>query len=101
MADSQAQVFDINLTGGVVTISDFDPLRGDQLNFGDISVHGLILGQLADGTAIITSPWSTSNYIVLEGVSWADLTEANFVPVGNEHLRQDIGAVLSLSLIHI
>ena len=95
MADSQAQVFDINLTGGVVTISDFNPSRGDQLNFGDISVHGLILGQQADGTAIITSPWSTSNYIVLEGVRWADLTEANFIPVGNEHLRQDIGAVLS------
>ena len=95
MADSQAQVFDINLTGGVVTIADFNPSRGDQLNFGDISVHGLILGQQADGTAIITSPWSTSNYIVLEGVRWADLTEANFIPVGNEHLRQDIGAVLS------
>mgnify|MGYP002876364567 FL=1 len=95
MADSQSQVFDVNLTGGVVTMSDFDPLRGDQLDFGDISVHGLILGQLADGTAIITSPWSTSNYIVLEGVRWTDLTAANFVPVGNEHLRQDIGAVLS------
>ena len=95
MADNQAQVFDINLTGGVSAIADFDPSRGDQLNFGDISVHGLILGQLADGTAIITSPWSTSNYIVLEGVRWAALTAANFVPVGNEHLRQDIGAVLS------
>ena len=87
MADSQSQVFDVNLTGAVVTISDFDPLRGDQLDFGVISVHGLILGQLADGTAIITSPWSTSNYIVLEGVRWTDLTAANFVPVGNEHLR--------------
>jgi chitinase len=95
MADNQAQVFQINLTGGVVNIDDFDPINGDQLDFGDISVHGLILGQLEDGTAIITSPWSTSNYIVLEGVRWADLSEANFVPVGNEHLRQDIGGVLS------
>ena len=95
MADTQANVFRINLSGGVVRIDDFNPSRGDQLDFGDISVHGLILGQLADGTAIITSPWSTSNYIVLEGVRWSDLTEANFVPVGNEHLRQDIGAVLS------
>ena len=25
MADSQAQVFDVNLTGGVVTIADFNP----------------------------------------------------------------------------
>jgi len=95
MADTQANVFRINLSGGVVRIDDFNPSRGDQLDFGDISVHGLILGQLGDGTAIITSPWSTSNYIVLEGVRWSDLTEANFVPVGNEHLRQDIGAVLS------
>ena len=95
MADNQAQVFQINLTGEVVNIDDFDPINGDQLDFGDISVHGLILGQLEDGTAIITSPWSTSNYIVLEGVRWADLSEANFVPVGNEHLRQDIGGVLS------
>ena len=44
MADNQAQVFQINLTGGVVNIDDFDPINGDQLDFGDISVHGLILG---------------------------------------------------------
>ncbi len=76
-------------------ISGFDPLR-DVLDFGDISVHGLILGSLPDGTAAIVNPWGDPpQYQALTGVSWADLSLDNFGIVGNEHLRQDIGAVLS------
>ncbi len=76
-------------------ISGFDPLR-DVLDFGDISVHGLILGSLPDGTAAIVNPWGDPpQYQALTGVSWADLSLDNFGVVGNEHLRQDIGAVLS------
>ena len=66
------------------------------LDFGDISVHGLILGSLPDGTAAIVNPWGDPpQYQALTGVSWADLSLDNFGIVGNEHLRQDIGAVLS------
>ena len=95
MSDALATIFSIELNGSTQVLQGFDPARGDQLDVGEISVHGLILGQLADGTAIITSPWNDSDYIVLEGVRWSELSTANFAPVGNEHLRQDIGGVLS------
>jgi chitinase len=76
-------------------ISGFDPLH-DVLDFGDISVHGLILGTLPDGTAIIVNPWGDPpQFQALTGLSWVDLSLDNFGIVGNEHLRQDIGAVLS------
>ena len=76
-------------------ISGFDPLR-DVLDFGDISVHGLILGTLPDGTAAIVNPWGDPpQFQALTGLSWADLSLDNVGIVGNEHLRQDIGAVLS------
>ena len=42
-------------------IIDFDPAR-DRLDFGDTSVHGLILGKLADGSAVIVNPWQESDY---------------------------------------
>jgi chitinase len=78
-----------------VDLNGFDPLR-DKLEFGDISVHGLILGTLPDGTAAIVNPWGDPPELqALTGVSWADLSLDNFGIVGNEHLRQDIGAVLS------
>lgn len=76
-------------------ISGFDPLH-DVLDFGDISVHGLILGTLPDGTAAIVNPWGDPpQFQALTGLSWVDLSLDNFGIVGNEHLRQDIGAVLS------
>ena len=76
-------------------ISGFDSLR-DVLDFGDISVHGLIIGTLPDGTAAIVNPWGDPpQFQALTGLSWADLSLDNFGIVGNEHLRQDIGAVLS------
>ena len=95
MSDALATIFSIELSGSTQVLQGFDPTRGDQLNLGEISVHGLILGQLADGTAIITSPWNENDCIVLEGVRWSELSAANFAPVGNEHLRQDLGGVLS------
>ena len=74
-------------------ITDFDPTR-DRLDFGEISVHGLILGALPDGTAAIVNPWADQVQAIL-GLSWNDLSLDNLGVVGNEHLRQDIGAVLS------
>ena len=74
-------------------ITDFNPTK-DRLDFGEISVHGLILGALPDGTAGIVNPWS-DQVQALQGLSWNDLSLDNLAVVGNEHLRQDIGAVLS------
>ena len=72
----------------------------DQLDFGNISVHSLILGQEVDGTATIVYPWQPDQSQRIlgldgEGIQWSQLSEANFAPVGNEHLRGDIGGVFS------
>ncbi len=90
-----------SFTGGVTykvnpagsDITDFNPTT-DRLDFGEISVHGLILGALPDGTAGIVNPWA-DQVQALQGLSWNDLSLNNLGVVGNEHLRQDIGAVLS------
>ena len=74
-------------------ITDFDLAR-DRLDFDEISVHGLILGALPDGTAAMVNPWA-DQVQALQGLSWNDLSLGNLGVVGNEHLRQDIGAVLS------
>jgi chitinase len=80
----------------------FDPSR-DRLDFGEISVHGLILGKLADGSAVIVNPWQDADYqrILDEAgrpIRWDQLSLENIAPVGNEHLREDIGGVLSWEL---
>lgn len=80
-------------------ITNFDPAN-DQLDFGNISVHSLILGQEPDGTATIVYPWQPNQFQRILGangqvIQWSDLSESNFAPVGNEHLRGDIGGVFS------
>ena len=85
--------YQVNPAGADIT--NFDP-TSDRLDFGEISVHGLILGELADGTAAIVNPWADPVQTQsLKGLAWRDLGLENFGVVGNEHLRQDIGAVLS------
>ncbi|MDA7491226.1 glycosyl hydrolase family 18 protein [Synechococcus sp. AH-707-M23] len=83
--------YQVNPAGSDIT--DFN-LTTDRLDFGEISVHGLILGSLPDGTAAIVNPWG-DQVQALQGLSWSDLSLDNLGVVGNEHLRQDIGAVLS------
>ena len=83
--------YQVNPAGSDIT--DFDPII-DRLDFGEISVHGLILGSLPDGTAAIVNPWADQAQ-ALQGLRWSDLSLDNLGVVGNEHLRQDIGAVLS------
>ena len=53
-------------------IVGFNPRR-DALDFGEISVHGLILGTLPDGTAAIVNPWRPDDYQALVGLAWGDL----------------------------
>jgi GH18 family chitinase/aryl-phospho-beta-D-glucosidase BglC (GH1 family) len=76
-------------------IVGFDP-AADRLDFGSVSVHNLIVAKLPTGEVAIVNPWAwTPAEQVLRGISYADLTAGNFGIVENEHLRQDIGGVLS------
>ncbi|MEM6546646.1 MAG: 1,4-beta-glucanase [Pseudomonadota bacterium] len=77
-------------------IVGFDPQR-DALDFGSTSVHGLILTKTPAGEIAIDSPWSAAMQIV-QGVGYDILTIESFGVVGNEHLRQDIGGVVSWEL---
>ncbi|WP_254427960.1 glycosyl hydrolase family 18 protein [Synechococcus sp. WH 8101] len=94
------RVVSVNPSGS--DLLGFDPSR-DRLDFGEISVHGLILGKLADGSAVIVNPWQDADYqrILDEAgrpIRWDQLSLENIAPVGNEHLREDIGGVLSWEL---
>ena len=87
-------------TSGV--IQGFDPDH-DRLDFRDISVHGIILGKLEDGSAVIVNPWQHGAFQVITDkagnpVRWDQLSIKNFAPVGNEHLRADVGGVISWEL---
>ena len=80
-------------------IRGFDP-ETDLLDFGNVSVHSLILGQDENGFATVVFPWQPNQFQRIlgvdgQGIRWSDLTDSNFAAVGNEHLRQDIGAVMS------
>ncbi|MEM8956189.1 MAG: hypothetical protein AAGC86_00090 [Pseudomonadota bacterium] len=74
-------------------ITGFDPAR-DALDFGGTSVHGMIVTKSEAGEIVIDSPWSDAAQIV-QGVSYQDVSIGNFGTVGNEHFRQDMGAVVS------
>ncbi len=93
-------IYSVNPSG--TDIAGFDP-EHDVLDFGDISVHGLILGKLEDGSAVIVNPWQNNDFQRIVDASaspilWDQLSLDNFAPVGNEHLRADIGGVLSWEL---
>ena len=76
-------------------IVGFDPSR-DRLDFGNVSVHNMIIAKTETGEVAIVNPWaSTPEFQVLRGISYRDITMANFGVVQNEHLRQDIGGVVS------
>ncbi len=66
----------------------------DQLDFGGTSVHGMIVTKSPSGEIVIDSPWSNAAQIV-QGVTYQDVTIEDFGVVGNEHFRQDMGAVVS------
>jgi cellulase/cellobiase CelA1 len=87
------RVFLVNPAAG--DIVGFDPSR-DRLDFADVSVHNLIVAKTETGEVAIVNPWaSTPEFQVLRGINYRDLTMANFGVVQNEHLRQDIGGVVS------
>ena len=94
--DGQGNVFTISPSSS--DIVGFNPST-DRLDFGDVSVHNLIVGKTESGEVAIVNPWAWSpEYQVVSGVAFSDLTAENFGVVVNEHLRQDIGGVLSWEL---
>ena len=66
----------------------------DALDFGGTSVHGMIVTKSEAGEIVIDSPWSDAAQIV-QGITYADVTIDDFGVVGNEHLREDMGGVVS------
>ncbi len=66
----------------------------DQIDFGNASVHSMIVTKSPTGELILDSPWSNAMQIVT-GVKLGDLTIKNFGVVGNEHLREDVGGIMS------
>lgn len=78
---------------GADDIIGFNP-AADEIDFGNASVHGLILTMTPAGEPVIDNPWGPDMQI-LQGVQLSELSIGSFGVVGNEHLRQDIGGILS------
>ena len=94
-SDPPARVFKVDVYSGVVT--DFRP-GNDRLDFGAQSVHNLILGKTEEGHVTFLSPWNDTQKMTLVGVTYDQLVLEDYGVVGNEHLRQDLGGVVSWEL---
>ncbi|HAY80385.1 MAG TPA: 1,3-beta-glucanase, partial [Planctomycetaceae bacterium] len=91
--DLEGQVYLVNAAGP--DIVNFDVTQ-DRLDFGDISVHNLIMGKLPTGEVAMVNPWAwTPQYQVIQDRTYTDLSIENYGVVANEHLRQDLGGVVS------
>ena len=93
--DAPARVFEVDVYSGEVT--DFRP-GIDRLDFGGQSVHNLILGKTEEGYVTFLSPWNDAQKMTLVGVTYDQLALEDYGVVGNEHLRQDLGGVVSWEL---
>ena len=94
-SDAPARVFEVDVYSGEVT--DFRP-GIDRLDFGGQSVHNLILGKTDKGYVTFLSPWNDAQKMTLVGVTYDQLALEDYGVVGNEHLRQDLGGVVSWEL---
>lgn len=73
-------------------IVGFDAAR-DKLDLGSVSVHNFIIVDTPDGVGFM-NPWSGQTQ-TLRGVSLGQLTIDNFMPIENNHLRQDVSGALA------
>jgi len=73
-------------------IEGFDPAH-DKLDLGSNSVHAFIVVDTPEGVAFM-DPWSGKQTLIV-GVSLGQLTIDSFVPVENDHLRQDLSGALA------
>ena len=90
-----ARVFEVDVYSGEV--ADFRP-GVDRLDFGGQSVHNLILGKTEEGYVTFLSPWNDAQKMTLVGITYEQLALEDYGVVGNEHLRQDLGGVVSWEL---
>lgn len=74
-------------------IVGFNP-ETDELDLSDASAHSLIVTKAPSGEIVIDSPWKSEAQI-MQGVSFDDVHIADFGVIEDEHLRQDLGAVVS------
>jgi aryl-phospho-beta-D-glucosidase BglC (GH1 family) len=79
-------------SSGQRRIEGFDPAR-DKLDLGGNSVHAFIVVDTAEGVAFM-DPW-TGKQTLVAGVALGQLTVDSFVPVENDHLRQDLSGALA------
>ncbi len=93
--DLPARVFEVDVYSGDVV--NFRP-GIDSLDFGGQSVHNLILGKTDEGDVTFLSPWNDAQKMTLVGVTYDQLALEDYGVVGNEHLRQDLGGVVSWEL---
>ncbi|WP_413441420.1 glycosyl hydrolase family 18 protein [Synechococcus sp. MIT S1220] len=93
--DLPARVFEVDVYSGDVI--NFRP-GIDSLDFGGQSVHNLILGKTEEGYVTFLSPWNDAQKMTLVGVTYDQLALEDYGVVGNEHLRQDLGGVVSWEL---
>ena len=94
-SDAPARVFEVDVYSGEV--ADFRP-GVDRLDFGGQSVHNLILGKTEEGYVTFLSPWNDAQKMTLVGITYEQLALEDYGVVGNEHLRQDLGGVVSWEL---
>ncbi|WGD31100.1 Calx-beta domain-containing protein [Ancylobacter sp. WKF20] len=73
-------------------IEGFNP-ASDKLDLGSNSVHGYIVVDTGEGVAFM-DPWSGRQTLIV-GISLGQLTVNSFVPVENDHLRQDLSGALA------
>ena len=95
VSSALGRVFEVDVYSGEVI--DFRP-GIDRLEFGGQSVHNLILGKTEEGYVSFLSPWNDAQKMTLVGVTYDKLKLEDYGVVGNEHLRQDLGGVVSWEL---
>ncbi|OYX75791.1 MAG: hypothetical protein B7Y95_00655 [Rhizobiales bacterium 32-66-11] len=86
----EGRVFAVTTSGA--DIVGFDPAK-DKLDLGGVSVHNFIVVDTPAGVGFM-NPWSGEMAIV-QGVSLGQLTIDSFMPIENDHLRQDLSGALA------
>ncbi|GHB26380.1 hypothetical protein GCM10007094_13330 [Pseudovibrio japonicus] len=74
-------------------IVGFNP-ETDELDFSGASERSLIVTKAPSGEIVIDSPWKSDAQII-QGITFHDVHIADFGVVEDEHLRQDLGGIVS------
>ncbi|MEO1677829.1 MAG: cellulose binding domain-containing protein [Pseudomonadota bacterium] len=74
-------------------ISDFDPSK-DKVDVGTDSIHNQIPIDTPEGL-MFYHMFNQSRSLLIEGINLEDLQAANFAPIADAHLQQDVSAALA------